>query len=42
MIKLAGVAFDPDARCPNWDAFLKEILDEPIDQISPSAPPATS
>jgi putative DNA primase/helicase len=28
--KLAGVAFDPDARHPNWDAFLKKILDEPL------------
>jgi P4 family phage/plasmid primase-like protien len=28
--KLAGIAFDPDAKCPNWDAFLKKILDEPL------------
>jgi putative DNA primase/helicase len=24
--KLAGTAFDPDARCPEWDRFLKKVL----------------
>jgi putative DNA primase/helicase len=24
--KRAGVAFDPDAKCPNWIAFLKKIF----------------
>jgi len=24
--KLAGIAFDPDARCPEWGKFLKKVL----------------
>jgi putative DNA primase/helicase len=28
--KIAGVAYDADAKCPHWDAFLKKILDKEL------------
>jgi len=27
--KLAGVAYDPQARCPTWDRFLERVLPDP-------------
>src|SRR5438552_2038850 len=26
--KQAGVEYDPDAICPRWDAFVREVLDD--------------
>src|SRR5512135_3318320 len=31
--KLAPVAYDPEAACPRWDAFLRRILDDDADLI---------
>ena len=28
--KMAGTAYDADAKCPHWEAFLKKILDQPL------------
>ena len=28
--KMAGTAYDADAKCPQWDVFLKKIIDEPL------------
>jgi P4 family phage/plasmid primase-like protien len=34
--KRCGVAFDPTARCPNWDAFLRRIFEKPATADQPA------
>ncbi|GAB4334147.1 MAG: hypothetical protein Kow0099_06130 [Candidatus Abyssubacteria bacterium] len=32
--KISPVAFDPEARCPQWQAFLKRITDDNVDVLA--------
>jgi putative DNA primase/helicase len=34
--KRCNVAFDPLARCPNWDAFLRRIFEKPVAPDQPT------